>query len=371
MSCHRNISLFVHSLSGGGAERVTANLASYFARKDHNVTLVTVSEGEGILYSVDPRVQVYCLSMDQASNSVYSAVFANLSRVLKLRKILKSVNTDIVISMMTDANIVAALACVGSRMTCVGSERNYPGKRNVGSVWQNLRKYVYYFTDVIVVQTMSADVWIRENTFARNIIVIPNSIKLPLPTIEPIQNADLLGDSKVILAVGRLVQQKQFNHLIDIFNGLASQYPDWILVIVGEGKLRLELEERVRQINLADRILLPGRVGNLSDWYRKADIFALTSSYEGFPNVLLEAMSHNVCSVSYDCDAGPSDIIDDGVTGRLVPADDKAQFSQILASLMKCEVMREKMGRLGNQSVMKNFKESKVMLDWDNLLRVR
>jgi len=346
MSCHRNISLFVHSLSGGGAERVTANLASYFARKDHNVTLVTVSEGEGILYSVDPRVQVYCLSMDQASNSVYSAVFANLSRVLKLRKILKSVNTDIVISMMTDANIVAALACVGSRMTCVGSERNYPGKRNVGSVWQNLRKYVYYFTDVIVVQTMSADVWIRENTFARNIIVIPNSIKLPLPTIEPIQNADLLGDSKVILAVGRLVQQKQFNHLIDIFNGLASQYPDWILVIVGEGKLRL-------------------------DWYRKADIFALTSSYEGFPNVLLEAMSHNVCSVSYDCDAGPSDIIDDGVTGRLVPADDKAQFSQILASLMKCEVMREKMGRLGNQSVMKNFKESKVMLDWDNLLRVR
>ena len=163
--------------------------------------------------------------MDQASNSVYSAVFANLSRVFKLRKLLKSVNTDIVISMMTDANIVASLACVGSRMTCIGSERNYPGKRKVGSVWQNLRKYVYYFMDVLVVQTMSADVWIRENTFARNVVVIPNSIKLPLPKMEPIQNADLLGDSKVIMAVGRLVQQKQFNHLIDIFNCLLYTSP--------------------------------------------------------------------------------------------------------------------------------------------------
>jgi len=168
-----------------------------------------------------------------------------------------------------------------------------------------------------------------------------------------------------------LVDQKQFSHLIDIFKKLADHHPKWVLVIVGEGELRQALEEQVKQLGLTKRVFLPGRVGNISDWYKEANIFALTSKFEGFPNVLLEAMAHKVCVVSYDCDAGPAEIIEDGVTGRLVTANNKEEFYNVLNQLMHNDRLTTLIGNRAESSVIHKFEESKIMRSWEQLLHTK
>jgi len=309
--------------------------------------------------------------MASPSKNVVEAVFGNLKRVVKLRHYLKQKNIDIVISMMTDANIIATFACLGTKMICIGSERNHPGKHQPGVIWQKLRKFTYYLTDVVVAQTESAEKWLQDNTYVRNTTIIPNPLVIPIPSIEPFKNTNLLTENKVVLTVGRLVDQKQFSHLIDIFKKLADHHPKWVLVIVGEGELRQALEEQVKQLGLTKRVFLPGRVGNISDWYKEANIFALTSKFEGFPNVLLEAMAHKVCVVSYDCDAGPAEIIEDGVTGRLVTANNKEEFYNVLNQLMHNDRLTTLIGNRAESSVIHKFEESKIMRSWEQLLHTK
>ena len=137
----------------------------------------------------------------------------------------------------------------------------------------------------------------------------------------PIVSPQSLLDSedKLLLAVGRLDPQKGFKDLIAAFAASEARRHNWKLVVLGEGDERVELESLINSLNLTDRVALPGWVGNVSDWYAAAQLFALSSHMEGFPNVLLEAMAHGLACVSYDCEAGPAEIIRDGLNGRLVP----------------------------------------------------
>ncbi len=136
----------------------------------------------------------------------------------------------------------------------------------------------------------------------------------------PIVAPQSLLDSqdKLLLAIGRLDPQKGFRDLIAAFAASKARRHEWKLVILGEGDERVELESLINSLDLTGRVLLPGWVGNVSDWYAAAQLFALSSHIEGFPNVLLEAMAHGLACVSYDCETGPAEIIHDGQNGRLV-----------------------------------------------------
>ena len=169
------------------------------------------------------------------------------------------------------------------------------------------------------------------------------------------------------LAVGRLEQQKGFDKLLQAFALLAKDYPTWDLVILGEGEQREHLEREVRILGMGGRVHLPGWVGNLPDWYHRADLFVMSSRFEGFPNVLVEAMGHGLPSVSFDCDTGPRDIIRSGVDGVLVkPEHGATGLTAAMARLMGEPLLRVRMGKAASE-VCERFSVERIGGLWDEV----
>ena len=133
--------------------------------------------------------------------------------------------------------------------------------------------------------------------------------------------------------------------LINIFSKLSTSCEDWCLVIIGDGELARSIDEKIAELRLTDRVFRIGAVGNISDWYETSDLFALPSKYEGFPNVLLEAMSHGLASVAFDCKTGPKDLINHGVNGLLVADGDEKAFTSALKKMMRNRGIRKSISK--------------------------
>jgi len=282
------------------------------------------------------------LNLDAASEGLVDAVKCNYQRIKALRKTLKQQQPHIALSMMTTANILLALAAKGLQLPVIGSERTHPPMMQLGKVWELLRWYSYGRLIAVTALTAQSSTWLKKHTCVRNVPVIPNAVTHPiiatLPTVKP----SLLKKYDFnLVAVGRLGQEKGFNRLLLAFSELASCFPDWQLTILGEGDCRADLEALILALNLEKRVSLPGVVGNVGEWYESADLFVMTSLFEGFPNTLTEAMAYGLSVVGVDCDTGPRDIIRHKVDGLLVPQNDPAALVEALATLMDKKALRE------------------------------
>jgi glycosyltransferase involved in cell wall biosynthesis len=153
-------------------------------------------------------------------------------------------------------------------------------------------------------------------------------------------DADLT--SKTILAAGRLVSQKGFDFLIPAFAKIADEHPDWKLKICGKGKLRPELKEMIRDLGVKRQVELAGPSNDMGATFAEASIFVLSSRFEGFPLILIEAMSKGLAVVSFDCPTGPADIIDDHENGILVPHKNVDALAEAMRQLMADEQLRRK-----------------------------
>ena len=362
---------FIHSLSSGGAERVTTNLANYWASKGWHITVVTLDEIASDFYHLLPGVQRIALGMTHDSRTTLRGLANNCRRILALRRILKKVQPDIALSMMSTANVLLALAAWHlSDLAVIGSERIHPPQFPLGPVWERLRALCYGRLGAITALSKAGALWLNENTNARNTIVVPNAVNWPIgdhpPRIEP---QGLVPSQKhLMLAVGRLDPQKGFDLLIDAFAELSSSQPDWMLVILGEGEERARLEQKIKHYQMQDCILLPGRVGNVGQWYEVAQLYVLSSRFEGFPNTLVEAMAYGVAAISFDCDSGPRDIIRHGVDGLLVQPGDCNALRSALARMMTDDALRLRFGERAI-AVRDRFSMEKIASIWENLFR--
>ncbi|MDZ7755200.1 glycosyltransferase [Rhodohalobacter sp.] len=181
----------------------------------------------------------------------------------------------------------------------------------------------------------------------QNIAAIGNPIRV-------IKDVDEIRDrEKIILSVGRLVDTKHFDLLIRIFERVQKQ--NWRLIIVGGDSQKQNEMKRLRGLikekNLENSVELTGMVSNVDQYYRKSSIFAFTSSSEGFPNVVGEAMSAGLPIISFDCVAGPSDLIEDGKNGYLIPLFEENEYSKKLLTLMNDENLRKVMGEYSKQQI--------------------
>lgn len=327
--------IFIHSLSSGGAERVTANLANYWAEKGWGLTIATLTGQEHDFYDLHPTIKRIPLNLDGDSSNLLSALHHNYRRIRALRTVLKQEQPDVALAMMTTANILLALAAKGGTIRLVGSERIHPPAFPLGGVWEWLRRQIYRYFDVVTALTEESAHWIKKATSAKVVQIIPNAVTWPIPASSPCINPDgVLGEQFNLIAVGRLTPQKGFDRLLNAFAELASRFPDWHLTILGEGECRQALEAQRDQLGLAQQVSLPGVVGNLAQWYQQADLFVMSSLFEGFPNTLVEAMAHGLPVISVDCDTGPRDIIRDKVDGLLVPQNNHQALVEGLATLM-------------------------------------
>lgn len=360
--------IFIHSLSSGGAERVTANLANYWAYRGWEVTVVTLAAQTLDFYSLHSAVRRIALDLAGPSANPLTAIRNNLRRVLVLRKVLRQAQPDVALAMMSSANILLAVAASGIHgVVLVGSERIHPPLFPLGSIRENLRSYLYGRLSAIATLTSESAEWLRQQTRARTIAIIPNAAPWPLPVEQPYLTAPIMPAGwRMLLAVGRLCEQKQFALLVAVFHRLAARFPNWVLVILGEGPDRKGLEEQIAAGGLTHRVYLPGRVGNVGQWYAAADLYVMTSRFEGFPNSLAEAMACGLPAVSFDCDTGPRDIIRHEVDGVLVAAGDVTAMEAALERLMRDESLRRRFGEKAAEA-RERFSVERIAAMWEQL----
>lgn len=356
--------LIIHSLTSGGAERVISRMANYWAAKSWEINLLSFDGGtEPPFYDLDSRISHIPLGIAGYSPNPIIGMGNNLTRIQKLRAAIIKSKPHVVISFMHQANEIVLLATRGLNLPVIVSERNDPARQTISKIWTKLRQWTYPFADRIVVQTKRAGNYFSDRLQDR-IVVIPNPVILP-PGDKELTNQ--LLDARSLIAIGRLEYQKGFDLLLEAMAKLKDGYSEWTLTILGEGELRSQLESLRDRLGLGDRVHLVGRVKNPNEFLKQADIFIMSSRFEGFPNALCEAMACGLAVISTDCPNGPREIIRDGADGILVENENVSALATAMERLMSDEKGRKSLGDRATE-ITERFGLEKVMLAWESLI---
>ena len=359
------ITLAISSFDIGGAQRVMALMANHWAAQGHDVTLVSLCPQSQDRFELHHLVKRVPLNLMSVSAHFGQALSQNAVRVMRLRDELRRLQPDVVISFMDTTNVLTILASRGLGFPVIISERVDPRRHAIGVAWNTLRSLLYRRADALVVQSPDLRSWAKEVAGDARVDIIPNPIK---PMFNgSAKDARRLGGGRTVVAMGRLVRQKGFDLLIEAFARCAVQHPEWSLVILGEGEERSNLESLIAAKYLQDRVRLAGQVPYPGQILGQADLFVLSSRFEGFPNALMEAMACKLAVISTDCPSGPRDIVRDGVDGLLIPPDDINALANSMDRLMADSAERQRLGACAME-VIERFSIEKVMSMWDELV---
>lgn len=325
----KKICCVIPSLMFGGMERVMSTLANYFAdEKSQEVYIVLFGIKREVEYPISDRITVVKPNFE-FNNA--KRTLCTVKTMFWLRRTIKHINPDTVLSFGEYWNNLVLLSLLGTKYHVYISDRSKPDLK-IGTFQDFLRKKLYPKSTGIICQTEKAYSIMKNKLKHENLRIIGNPIRnIKSKPYEERQN--------VVLSVGRLIDTKNFDRMISIFSKVYK--PGWKLVIVGGDALKqknlAKLQAQIDCLGMTDKILLEGYKTNVEDYLSNSKIFAFTSSSEGFPNVIGEAMSAGLPVVSYDCVAGPSDMIEDGKNGYLVPLFDDNKFIEKLSYLMTNE----------------------------------
>lgn len=339
----------IHALRAGGAERVALQFARWLLEAGHGVVLLTSSRAGADFYPLPAGMERRREpSLPRPLERLGPLVFP--LRVWLLRRLLHRERFAIALGMTTLPAVKLLLAASGIGLPVVVAERIFPGATPLTLPWRWLRRITYPRAALHLVQTEAIAGWLLQQRLARRTIVLANAIPWPLSDHAPKVNpTELLGpDERLVLAVGTKPHQKGFDRLVPAFAAVSARHPGWRLAIVGlPGEAWPDTWPGLPEG--AARPLLPGRIGNLAAWYARADLFVLSSRFEGIPNVLLEAMASGCACLAIDCPTGPAELIAPGRNGWLLPAGcGIRELEAALESLMEDPELRE---RLGSEAV--------------------
>lgn len=362
----KRVLIIIYSLDGGGAERFTAQLASWLANVGYKVGVATFEPLDADKYVLPSKVDRLVARIFwplRPSKNIFQKLRNWTKKFLQLRNTLLAWKPDAVIAIMDISCILAILSLVGSGIPVIVSEHTDPRYHRVPLVWRFLRRLTYPWAAALVVQTEAvARGWARRVVPWWKVRVIP----YPCWLVEV--EGGMVERLPWVVGMGRLVcEQKGFDVLLEAFSRVAGKHPGWRLMILGEGPDRGKLERMVGDLGLVGRVELPGWVGDPERWLRRAGVFVLSSRYEGFPNVLLEAMSLGCAVVAADCPSGPGEIVRDGVDGFLVPVGDVEALAGRLDELMGDEGLRRRLGERAWE-VRERFSLPRIMGQWEELL---
>lgn len=355
----KKIMLVIPSLTSGGMERVMQRIANNFAaRPDTEVHLVLMFKDK-ISYDLDERIILHLPNV-KASNPA-----ARFYKLLKsFRSKVKTINPEALISLGSMYNSYVMLALLGlkKKPKIFLGDRSNPYRNTYftfkkGGIERHdgihhflLKQWLYRKAHGLLVQTrLSYDIE-KKSLGHKNIIYFPN----PINAFKPSE----IKKENIVLNVGRFIPSKQQLSLAKMFHSINN--PDWQLIFLGDGPELEKVKKYIAENNI-NNIVFTGNVSNVEPYYQKAKIFAFTSTTEGFPNALGEALTVPLAAVAYDCVAGPADLIIDGETGYLVPVNDELLFTKRLKELMENEQLREEFSFKALQHVKKY--DEKIVLD--------
>ncbi|PKD43251.1 glycosyltransferase [Rhodohalobacter barkolensis] len=347
MNRKKVICLVIPTLQSGGMERVMSELAGFFSAKhDTKVHLVLYGKERELFYEVPDGVQIH--RPDWTFSDRWRTLHT-LKTLMFLRQRVKSVDPDVVLSFGEYWNSFVIISLLGLKVPLFISDRCSPAK-NLNTPHELLRKILYPGVSGIISQTSKAEVIYREKGYNKNIRTIGNPVR------EVDKKGKVPDKENIVLTVGRLISTKHHERLLTIFRN--ANPGNWKLVIVGGNANKEDGMTRLKKViednGLQEQVILTGKISDVDTYFLKSKIFAFTSSSEGFPNVIGEAMSAGLPVISYNCIAGPSDMIENGVTGYLVDLFDDKTFKDNLEKLMNNESLRQQMGEAGEKKIQAN-----------------
>lgn len=346
--------------TAGGVERMSSLIMNEMVKRGHVLEFVTLDKPEAIsFYKLDNQINWHKLNIGNPNQK--ASLKERFQRILALRDIIKHFKPDIVLAFQEASFLSTKLASIGLRVPVIAAERNSPSRFNFMDV--SKRQFAFWsfrFAKLITIQCESFRNY-YPRSLGSKIHTIPNPI-FPV-------NIEKSEKQNIILSVGRLEYQKNFQSLILAFSKIASQYPEWTLIIIGEGDDRKKLETLISKYNLGTQVSLSGALKDLSLYYRAAKIFCLPSRWEGFPNALGEALAYGLPCVGFgDCD-GVRDLIQNGKNGLLAEGNgDVDSLTKILHNLIMNEKLRDEMSHNAIQSI-QAYEPSAILDQWESLLR--
>jgi len=359
--------IVTEGLSSGGAERSACFLAEGFARRGLDVSFVTIHAGENPFYSPPPGCSHIDLGLVRSRMPLVKRHLCfHLALYRKLRETLLGRNPDIVVSLGTKLNVQVIQALEGTGIPVVISERGDPSAGRLEWTYRLLRRALYRRANALVCLTSYAAGVYAAMLPGLRTEVIPNPLFPHFERTSTREEAPSAGPGRpFILSVGRLSKQKNFPLLLEAFARLAPRYPQWDLVIHGEGKQERTLEELAARLGVADRVSWPGVTLDLGPVYERAGLYVQSSLYEGFCNTLLEALAHGK-AVAATKWGGVEDLVTDGVNGLLAPME-PIGLAGTMDRLLADEKLREKLGKRARESSAR-FSPGEILDRWAKLL---
>jgi glycosyltransferase involved in cell wall biosynthesis len=358
----KKICLVTASLTDqGSANAILQMMANHWAETGHQVSILTFDPPEDPYYELDASIEYQALDLFYPSKSKAAAIRNFFSRLLHIRNAIRKRSPDIVICLLEDPIIRVILGTRGLGVPVLGVVHTDPAHYILPGVWEKFRRLTFPLADGIVVLTEN----IRQNfpkTIRRKTSVIPNPLRLP-----PTSETGIDVPRPMILSVGRLIELKRHDMLLDSFASLSAKYPDWTLAIVGDGPLMESLRIQAKELDVESRVLFPGHTHTVGDWFSQSDIFVMTSLHEGFPLALCEAMAMGVPAIVTDYPAGPDAIITHADEGMVVPLHSPEALTNCLDQLMGDPGRRDAMGKAASRIAQRLAPEN-ILQMWDDLI---
>ncbi len=345
------IAFVLQSLRKGGAERVVSILSKEFEKMGHEVIIILFRD----IKNYDYGGRIVALNSPPSSFKVVK-LYRFARRVQCLRRVFEREKPDKIFSFVESSNFVTVL----SGYDAIVSVRNNPLRKHAS--WQKeMIKLLYNRDNVKKVVAVSKEIEdilkdkfnLKRVTHIHNPIVIDENYQI---------KEDLSKYSPFLLAVGRLHPQKNFYMLINAFlDSLSSM--EMKLLIVGEGKERESLLDLIEKRDAKDRVFLMGNRDNIKDFYAQAEMFVLSSRYEGFPNVLAEALSFSIPSIATDCPTGPKEIIKNMENGILIENENEKELTKAIDKLYFDEKLKKRFKDNARKSIM-HLKSENIAKKW-------
>lgn len=349
--------LIMNMQNVGGTERVTSIIANELSQRDYKISIISCREGEYSKFFLEPEINLYSLHGEEINHSLFrkGIVFQ------RLRKIVRDENINVMVAVDVALYIyLLPLQKMGYCKAIAWEHFNY--FIAVDFMAKTGRKLAAKYADsVIVLGKTDLENYKRHFKKIKHIECIYNPLVLKTE-----KKADL--SKKNIISVGRSEPEKGFDLLIKVWSKIENVRKDWTLNIYGDGKLHRELQQLITENKLTN-IHLCGYAEDVEEKYLEASIFALSSRYEGFGLVLIEAQAKGLPCVSFNCKEGPGEIIDDGVNGFLIEEGNIDQYVEKLLMLMDDLELRKAFSEKASKDFEK-YDITNITAKWEKILQI-
>lgn len=355
MQKNKKIVFVIPTLLAGGMERVMSGLVNYLSTKEYLKCYLILLCNKENFYKLNKNVIEVKPKFSNNNKFIYI-----IKTLFYLRNNLKKIKPDSVLCFGETYNSFALLASLGLGLNIFVSDRSKPNK-DWGFFHNKLRKILYPKAKGLIAQTKYAKNFIEKEVGHKNIKIIPN----PIENSKFISKKEITKRENIIITVGRLVQSKRIDILIDVFSKINNN--KWKLWILGDGPERKSLEKKAIENGKIDNIVFWGNKLEIHEMYAKSKIFAFTSESEGFPNAILEAMATGLPCIAFDCIAGPGDLIENGKNGYLIKIGDFDSFCEKMILLMNNEDLINQFSISAQEKAM-NYEMNKIGDEYQNFL---